>query len=255
MTTISYPPLRLRKSVGPTEEKYYENPSGCLVFERNIPAENYRTIFDFGCGCGRVARQLILQTEAKVESYCGEDLFRDSIEWARQNLTPANPSFQFRHHNVFNAQFNPSTAQEVAAFTANNNFFTLVTAHSVFTHIIERNLKHYISECARILTPNGIFRSSWFLFDKTGFPMMQEFQNCLYINVYDPTNATIYDYNYIRSLFRENGMTIYSIVPPPIRGFQWFLFAKPSSAEVNEADFPDDIAPLGICLPPINISE
>lgn len=68
MATIPYPPLRLRKSVGPTEEKYYENPSGCLVFERNIPAENYRTIFDFGCGCGRVARQLILQTEAKVES-------------------------------------------------------------------------------------------------------------------------------------------------------------------------------------------
>jgi SAM-dependent methyltransferase len=241
--------------VGPTEEKYYDNPGGCLVFERNIPAENYRTIFDFGCGCGRVARQLILMTEAKVESYCGEDLFRDSIEWARHNLTPANPTFQFHHHDVFNAQFNPSTAQEVVAFTAANKSSTLVTAHSVFTHIIERNLKYYISECARILAPNGIFRSSWFLFDKAGFPMMQEFQNCLYINVDDPTNATIYDYNYIRSLFRENGMTIYSIIPSSIRGFQWFLFAKSCSKDVVEADFPDDVAPLGICCPPINISE
>lgn len=253
MSTPPYPPLRLRKSVGPIEDAYYDNPKGCLVFERQIAAENYRTIFDFGCGCGRVARQLILQTEAAVESYSGEDLFRDSIEWASQNLTASNPAFRFRHHDVFNAQFNPSATHEVVPFTAEDKSFTLVTAHSVFTHILERNLRHYISECARILAPDGIFRSSWFLFDKTGFPMMQEFQNCLYINVEDPTNATIYDYNYVRALFRESGMTIYSIAPPPVRGFQWFLFAKPSETGVAELEFPDDVAPPGICRPPINI--
>jgi SAM-dependent methyltransferase len=197
----------------------------------------------------------MLQTEAKVEAYLGTDLFRESIEWANINLTPVNPAFRFLHHDVFNAQFNSSSQQEFVPFQTGNEFFTLVTAHSVFTHIIERNLRNYLSECRRLLTPDGIFRSSWFLFDKTSFPMMQEFQNCLYINVDDPTNATVYDYNYIRSLFIEYGMTIYSIIPPPVRGFQWFLLAKAAAAGAVEMEFPADVAPIGICRPPVDILD
>jgi SAM-dependent methyltransferase len=255
MKHIPYPPLRLRKSVGPIEDSYYENPGGRLVFEKEVPAANYRSIFDFGCGCGRVARQLLLQAEVAVRSYLGVDLFAESVEWAQQNLSAENPAFQFRHHNVFNAQFNPSSKQEFAALEVENAQFTLVTAESVFTHIIERNLENYLSECRRIMNCDGIFRASWFLFDKAGLPMMQETQNCLYINVDDPTNATIYDYNYVRSMYRKHGMTIFAIIPPSVRGFQWFLFARPTAKGLLEAAFPDDVAPLGICRPPVNILD
>jgi len=250
---IPYPPLHLRKSVGPIEDSFYENPAGRHVFERGVPSENYRSVFDFGCGCGRVARQLLLQTETPVGSYLGVDLFHESITWAQQNLTPANPAFRFSHHDVFNAQFNPSSSREFAPLDAGDAEFSLVTAHSVFTHILERNLRHYLSECRRILAQDGIFRATWFLFDKTGFPMLQEFQNCLYINVDDPTNATIYDYNCIREAYLEHGMTIFAIIPPSVRGFQWFLFAKPSAPDVKEAEFPSDVAPLGLCRPPVHI--
>ena len=253
MNQIPYPPLRLRKSVGPIEDSYYENPGGRLVFEKEVPAANYRSIFDFGCGCGRVARQLLLQSEAPVGFYRGVDLFAESVQWAHQNLSPVNPSFQFRHHDVFNAQFNPSSKHEFAALEGEKAQFSLVTAHSVFTHIIERNLENYLSECKRIMSDDGVFRASWFLYDKASYPMMQESQNCLYINVDDPTNATIYDYNYVSSMYRKHGMTIFAIIPPLTRGFQWFIFAKPVSAGVEEAVFPDDIAPLGICRPPLSI--
>jgi SAM-dependent methyltransferase len=255
MNRIPFPPLRLRKSVGPIEDSYYDNQGGGLVFEQEVPAENYRSVFDFGCGCGRVARQLLLQSEVPVGSYLGVDLFSESVQWAQQNLTPANPAFQFRHHDIFNAQFNPSSEKEFATIEGPSRQFSLVTAESVFTHIIERNVENYLSECKRMLSFDGIFRASWFLFDKAGFPMMQESQNCLYINVDDPTNATIYDYNFVRSLYRKNGMTIFAIVPPAVRGFQWFLFAKPSKSGVDEAAFPDDVAPIGICRPPVNILE
>ena len=255
MNQIPYPPLRLRKSVGPIEDSYYDNPAGSFVFGQEVPALNYRSIFDFGCGCGRVARQLLLQKEAPVGFYLGVDLFDESVEWSQQNLSPVNPAFQFRHHDVFNAQFNPSSKHEIAVLEGGNAQFSLVTATSVFTHIIERNLDHYLSECKRLLSDDGIFHASWFLYDKEGFPMMQESQNCLYINVEDPTNATIYDYNYVRSMYRKHGMTIFAIIPPTIRGFQWFLFAKPMSVGVVEAVFPDDIAPLGICRPPVDINN
>jgi len=251
--SVPYPPLRLRKSVGPIDDAYYENPEGGLVFEPEIPASNYRSVFDFGCGCGRVARQLLLQRQSPVGSYLGIDLFKESIAWAKQNLTPVNKGFQFQHHDVFNIQFNQNTKSETAAFPANDTSFSIVNAHSVFTHILERNVQFYLSECSRILTEDGIFRSSWFFFDKKFFPMMQDFQNCLYINVDDPINATIFDYQYVRTLFRQNGLTIFSIIPPPIRGFQWFLFARRSSGTVTEADFPDDVAPFGVCRPPVDI--
>ncbi len=255
MNNIPYPPLRLRKSVGPIEDSYYENPDGRLVFEKEVPATNYRSIFDFGCGCGRVARQLLLQSEAAVGYYLGVDLFAESIEWAQQNLSQTNPLFNFKHHDVFNAQFNPLSKHEFAPLETENEQFSLVTATSVFTHIIERNLENYLSECRRIMSCDGIFRATWFLFDKASFPMMQESQNCLYINVDDPTNATIYDYNYVRSMYRKHGMTITAIIPPAVRGFQWLLFARPTSKELVEAPFPDDVAPLGICRPPANILD
>jgi SAM-dependent methyltransferase len=255
MNGIPYPPLRLRKSVGPIEDSYYDNPSGCLVFEPEVPVANYRSIFDFGCGCSRVARQLLLQSEVAVGSYLGVDLFSESVQWAQQNLSPANPAFQFQHHDVYNAQFNPSSKREFDVIKSADEQFSLVTAQSVFTHIIERNIENYLSECSRILMRDGIFRSTWFLFDKAGFPMMQESQNCLYINVDDTSNATIYDYNHVRSMFKKHGLTIFSIIPPSVRGFQWVLFAKPAAKEVPEADFPDDVAPLGLCRPPENIVE
>jgi len=253
MKNIPYPPLKLRYSVGPIEDSSYDNPAGRLVFEHQVPADNYCNIFDFGCGCGRVARQLILQTEVSVRTYLGVDLFEESVVWAQQNLSPHNPSFQFRHHNVYNAQFNPLSTQEFVAFEVADTQFSLVNAQSVFTHIIERNIENYLSECSRILMRDGIFRSTWFLFNKAGFPMMQESQNCLYINVDDTSNATIYDYNYVRSMFKKHGLTIFSIIRPLVRGFQWVLFAKPAAKEVPEADFPDDVAPVGLCRPPENI--
>ena len=163
MRDIPYPPMRLRKSVGPVEDIYYDNPGGQLVFETDIPARNYQRIFDFGCGCGRVARQLMLQRQAPVESYMGIDLFKESIDWASKNLSSVNAAFQFRHHDVYNAQFNPKTNRESAPFPADDKSFSLVTAHSVFTHVLERNFQFYLSECRRILMDDGIFRSSWFL--------------------------------------------------------------------------------------------
>ena len=42
-------------------------------------------------------------------------------------------------------------------------------------------------------SPDGVAVTTWFLFDKANFPMMQEFQNALYISDFDPTNAVIFD--------------------------------------------------------------
>lgn len=249
---LPFPPLNLRKSVGPIEDEFYDNPKGELIFGDQIPSENYSSVFDFGCGCGRIARQLMMQNLSSPETYVGIDLFKDSIKWCSQNLSPINPAYRFHHLDVFNAQFNPRSKKEVAPFPTNEKF-RLVNAHSVFTHITEPYLDHYLGECARVLDAKGIFRATWFLFDKKSFPMMQEFQNGLYINLNDPTNATIFDYRFIEKKYDDLGLVIFRIIPPSVRGHQWILLAMPKENAMPKAEFPDDVAPIGIVRAPISM--
>jgi hypothetical protein len=52
-------------------------------------------------------------------------------------------------------------------------------AHSVFTHLLEPDADYYLSEAARILASDGVLQSTWFIFDRKGYPMLQEFQHAL----------------------------------------------------------------------------
>jgi SAM-dependent methyltransferase len=94
-----------RALVGPADVAAFENPSGNLVFPY-LDRSAYRSVFDFGCGCGRVARQLIQQRE-QPERYLGIDLHAGMIRWCQENLTPRAPQFEFMHHDVFDDSFNP----------------------------------------------------------------------------------------------------------------------------------------------------
>jgi SAM-dependent methyltransferase len=76
---IPIPPLELRELVGLPDASFYDNPTGELVYPY-LPAKAYASVFDFGCGCGRVARQLMLQ-HPRPQRYLGIDLHRGMIAW------------------------------------------------------------------------------------------------------------------------------------------------------------------------------
>jgi len=246
---LPFPPFSLMKTVGPTEKKDYDNPSGNPVFGNQVPLINYSSVFDFGCGCGRIARQMMQQVHPP-KVYVGVDLYKDSIKWCSENLSSINSRYEFYHLDVFNPSMNPYSDNKEVPFPTSDKF-SLVNAHSVFTHITEPHLCHYLTECARVLDVNGVFRATWFLFDKTGFPMMQEFQNGLYINLDDPSNAAIFDYRFVERMYEKNGLVIYKIIPPAVRGFQWIIYAAHKDDVLLKAVFPEDAAPTGIVRPPI----
>ncbi len=181
------PPRELRKLVGPTEPEPFDNPTGALVFP-DVPEQAYAFVFDFGCGCGRLARQLIQQQPAP-QRYIGVDPQRSSVEWCRANLTPHAPHFTFAHHDVFHEFVNPEGKLDPLPLPAPGGQITLFIAWSVFTHLLDAEASFYLRELARVLSPNGVAVTTWFLFDKRDFPMMQAFQNTLYISDFDPTNA------------------------------------------------------------------
>jgi SAM-dependent methyltransferase len=243
------PPLELRRSVGHEGTRDFENPYGDLTFGADVPAENYASVLDFGCGCGRVARQMMLQTRARPERYLGVDLYQPSIRWCRDHLTRFDAGFRFEHMNVFNASLNPRGKARAAIPTKDR--YSLVNAHSVFTHIVGDEVEFYFDECRRSLAPGGVLRTTWFLFDKAYMPMMQTFQNALYVNAVDPTNAVIYDQGYVRALHRKAGLRIYAVHKPALRGFQWLIYGKLEDGE--DVEFPFDDGPLGVMPPPLTL--
>jgi len=229
----------MRELVGPTDVSAFDNPTGGLVFPY-LDSSAYRSVFDFGCGCGRVARQLI-QQDPRPERYVGIDLHPGMIRCCNQNLAPRAPGFEFHHHVVFDRFFNPTGPEDdVRHFGVENQAFTLVNAFSVFTHITQRDVAFYLGEVARILVDDGVVHSSWFLFDKRLFPMLQEANNALYVDEVYPRAAVIFDREWVRSVARNAGLIIYEVIPPAIRGYQWLLLMAPASSERKEVDIPED---------------
>jgi hypothetical protein len=79
--------------------------------------------------------------------------------------------------------------------------------------------------------------------------MMQAFQNALYINTRDPTNAVIFDREWLRSNCSAAGFELDSIERPAIRGFHWRIVLRRTVCPMT-FDFPDDDASFGTWLAP-----
>jgi SAM-dependent methyltransferase len=246
---LPLPPVEFRRLVGPTDPKYFDNPTGRPVFS-DVPDDVYSFVFDFGCGCGRVARQLI-QQRPQPKRYLGIDRHKAMVEWCRTSLTPYAPAFEFHHHDVHHPQLNPGGVPGHLPFPVEDGQATLFIAWSVFTHLLERDADFYLRELGRVLSPHGVAVTTWFFFDKGDFPMMQEFQNALMINSDDPTNAVIFDLAWLRRRADEAGLVITRVVPPEIRGFQWRVDMQTRAPTRVSAEFPEDHAPRGLARPPI----
>jgi len=243
------PPIELRQLVGATQDSLYDNPSGGVLFPE-VPPEAYDFVFDWGCGCGRIARQL-LQQHPRPGKYVGVDLHRGMVHWCRQNLSPHAENFEFQHQDIHNLGLNPDGKATVLPFPVPASSVTLFLAWSVFTHVNEEAAMFYLHELGRVLHPAGVAVTTWFLFDKTDFPMMQEFQNALFINDVDPTNAVIFDKSWLRRTVDRAGLTLSVIVPPAIRGFHWKIYMKKAEPGATHAEFPLDVAAQGLQRPPL----
>lgn len=243
-TDLPIPPLQMREMVGPTEIAAFDNPSGVPVFP-DLPGDAYESVFDFGCGCGRLARQMIQQS-SPPRRYVGVDLHPAMVSWCQENLAPRAAGFEFIHHDVAHPTRNPGEGKpRTRRLDAGDGSSTLVIAHSVFTHLVEADAEFYLSEVARILAPGGVFTSTWFLFDKRLYPMLQDFQHALYVNDVDPTNAVIFDREWLREAAERNGMIVHAAMAPEARGFHWYIQMSHEADEREPIDLPEDDAPIG----------
>lgn len=140
------PPARLRFKVSgsPYKRQYLEigrevcdNISTVLTgVGRNL--HDFRSIYDFGCGCGRTLRWL-----KDIVSDCrlfGSDVDAEAVGWCQKHL-------DFAECRI-------NTALPPTDYP--NNSFDLVIAISVATHLSEEYNQRWLEELKRVLRTGGI---------------------------------------------------------------------------------------------------
>jgi SAM-dependent methyltransferase len=227
---LPLPPEDMRALVGPRDPGHFDNPTGAAIYDDyGLPHTVYDAVFDFGCGCGRQARQLLQQTP-RPRRYVGLDAHREMIDWCRANLTPIDPAFQFVHHNVYSPSYAYENSLRMAApFPVEDHAFSLVLAHSVFTHLYQDQSDYYLHEVARILRPGGVAFTSWFFFDRRSFPFLPSNRFCLFINDEAPSEAVIYEREWVLEAVRRAGLSVMRTNTPAVAGHQWSVFLTPRS--------------------------
>lgn len=121
-------------------------------------------MLDIGSGLGRKTLGLVdfLAAEGR---YVGMDIVRDGIDWCNKVISPKHPNFVFLHVNVYNAMFNRRATVKAVdyRFPFSNSSFDLITAWSVFTHMLPRDIENYMLEAGRMLKPEGWCIFSFFI--------------------------------------------------------------------------------------------
>lgn len=180
-------------------------------------------ILDAGCGIGRMALPLTKYLDENGV-YEGFDILKPQIDWLKANITPKYPNFNFYFADVFNKHYNPN-GQIMASnyrFFHNNDYFDLVFATSVFTHMLPKDMENYLSEISRVLKEGGKTLFTFFLLNNESEQLIgnknKELMNLNLKFKYDfgeyfsiskeyPEVAVSYDEHKIISLLKSNGFS------------------------------------------------
>jgi hypothetical protein len=97
--------------------------------------------------------------------YIGIDVTHDSVVWCQTNITPKYPNFLFHHFDAVNELYNPHGRRSSLEFAlpVPGGSVDRIFLASVFTHILEEEVLHCMTEFARALKPDGLAYATFFL--------------------------------------------------------------------------------------------
>ncbi len=175
-------------------------------------------IVDLGSGCGKTAvalRDFEYMGERFRGQYCGYDVDAGMVRWCRKNFHSEH--FRFRAMDVFNAVYNPRGASgaQVHLEGCEDNTIDLVISQSLFSHLLENDVRAYVKESARVLRPGGIMAMTFFCMDDLrsldllgGRWTFELRRDAAYVeNERYPEAAVAYDKVWMEQVCRDAGFT------------------------------------------------
>ena len=191
------------------------------TMEEFLGINQTHVFLEIGCGIGRDA---ITLTEKLSEGrYIGVDIILPSINWCSNNITTLHPNFSFYHFDVDDQLHNPSgtIATIDIKLPAEDSSVDRIILWSVFTHMYEKDILHYMKEFRRVLKPDGKILATCFVFNEKILEAVNNIKpnsslrfehelsaNCRINDPDYPTGAIAYKQEVFESLVKESGLKI-----------------------------------------------
>jgi len=200
-------------------------PIGKLHIERyhkHMGLDADMTVLEIGCGIGRDVFQLF-DVIGPNGRYIGTDVTHDSILWCQKNITVEHPNFKFHHFNIEHELYNPLGTYTSLDFKlpVEDHSVDRVFLGSVFTHLFEDEITHYMKEIARILKPSGMVYATFFLYadeliesarkETTATPLTFEYpygDGCYIDNADYPTGAVAFTDKVMNRMIKRGGLKL-----------------------------------------------
>lgn len=171
-------------------------------------------VLDVGCGVGRMAVPLMNYLN-EDGAYYGFDLFKEGITWCKNNISTIRNNFHFEHIDIYNQFYNPNGKEDAAQyrFPYEDESFDFIFLTSVFTHLLPKELEHYVSEIVRVLKKDGRCFITFFLINpessyylNSGLSTLafhHQIENCYVANKDIPNFAVAYAEKNVHTLLNK----------------------------------------------------
>ena len=190
-------------------------------------------IVDIGCGCGKSAvalRDFEYMGERFRGQYHGFDVDPNMVRWCQENFDPAH--FAFRAVDSYSAVYHPEASNKAAAVRlegCGDNAIDLVFSQSLFSHLLEDDLRNYVGESLRVLRPGGIMAMTYFCLDDLRrlnllggrWTFSHRIGNACVENARYPEAAVAYEQSWIEAVCRQAGFSKVETILP---AFQSTIF-------------------------------
>jgi SAM-dependent methyltransferase len=147
------PPLWLRRHTGPVRSFESAAREMTALIERLGVVAPDDLVLDAGCGAGAMVLTFARLLGPRGR-YVGFDIHEPSLRWCRRRFR-ADPRLRFEASRRGEAVRFPSAGGETG----------FLLAKSLFTHLQEREARHFLSEIGRVLQPGAAALITAFLFE------------------------------------------------------------------------------------------